>query len=83
MQYGININRFRRIQRLADRINARTPRTKRRIPKAGRPVGPKLVRGRGYARRRRASVWLLVFVLLTGAFVLAFFHDYVLPLVAG
>ena len=56
-------------------------RKRRRAPKPGRPVGPKLVRGRGYARRRAGvSVSLLVASVVVGMLVLLAFREVVLPL---
>ena len=68
----------RRIERTSDWIN-RAPR-KRKQPKRGRPVGPRLVRGRGLARRRfdwRRPLSLIVYLLLAAGLTLLIFRTYV------
>ena len=70
---GVNFgNRVRAFIRAVDRMNQKPART-RRPRRAGpeRPIGPRLVRGRGLARRRRgrglarAAVSLLVAAALS------------------
>ncbi|MFQ5845897.1 MAG: hypothetical protein ACE5JG_13015 [Planctomycetota bacterium] len=76
MSWGLGFGLKRRITRPAADVRATFKRRDR--PRAGRPVGPKLVEGRGLARRRpdrtaplRWTVYLLLavalFVLLTKA----------------
>jgi len=54
-----------RIERVAATVNTRL-RAKRKRPKgSGRPVGPKLVKGRGLLRRRPEShIGVLVYLLV-------------------
>ena len=68
--------RFRDVQKMADRINRRTPRA-RRAGKPGPPVGPPLVVGRGYARRRydpwQRLRWILYGIFAIGILALVAF----------
>lgn len=77
---GTGMRYVERIERLSDRINHRR-RRRRRVPEDEEPAGPRLVKGRGYRRRRRfaptavATVSTLVFLAAATYIVLR----YVLP----
>lgn len=76
---------MRRLTRLADRMY-RLPR-KRRARAKGRekPVGPKLVRGRGRPRNRQLSrlVGLVLYLVLAASLTIVLFKYFVAPFVAG
>ena len=74
----------RRVIRAIKRATRGKTRKRRRAPKPGRPVGPKLVRGRGYARRRTGvSVALFVVSVVVGMLVLLALRAVVLPRMIG
>jgi len=76
-------NRFKRIERVADRIN-RLDRRKRKCPKPGKPIGPKLVKGRGRSRLRPAdAIGKLVSMLVAAALTVAVFKYVVVPFLMG
>jgi len=83
--FGANpFSKTRRIHREAERINRRRPRPRRRAPVEYRPVGPKLVRGRGLARRRAGNPWpTLIYVLLAASGTIWVFAKIVTPFLAG
>jgi hypothetical protein len=78
--------RLRNIKRLADKTNrAWVRRRSKRAARAGRPVGPELIRGRGIARRRRTTSVprVLVYLLLSAAGVVFLFKYVVVPFLTG
>jgi len=81
--YGA-VNVVRRVTRLADRLY-RLPRRQR--PRAGtgdKPVGPRLVRGRGRARRRTRDRLgaAFVYLALAAGLTIILFKYVVAPFVA-
>jgi hypothetical protein len=73
-----------RVTRMADRLY-RLPK-KRRLPpgKGEKPAGPKLVRGRGLARRRPRSRLgsIVVYLVLAAGVTILLFKYFVAPFVA-
>ena len=81
MGTGGVLSRFRRIQRDLKWANRRKKRKRRAIPDDERPCGPKLVRGRGWARRRR-ELWVLkalIYLLTAAAGTFMLFKFIVVP----
>ena len=68
MWFGGSISRL--VEGAANRVNKRRPKKRRKTRRDEKPAGPRLVRGRGWARRRVRS-WFspetLVYLLLAGA----------------
>lgn len=82
--YGA-VNVVRRVTRLADKLY-RLPSRKRRRPGRGeKPVGPKLVRGRGRARDRTLSNLgaLFLYLVLAAGLTIVLFKYFVAPFVGG
>jgi len=80
-----SVNLVRRVTQLADRLY-RLPRKRR--PRPGtreKPVGPRLVRGRGLARRRTHSRLggVMVYLVLAAGLTIILFKHFVAPFVAG
>ena len=71
----------RNIERLAERINKRS-RAKRKRPKgSGKPVGPKLIRGRGLLRRRpKNRIEILVYLLVAAGLSILIGRYILLPI---
>jgi hypothetical protein len=74
-------NRIRAIGREAERINRKPSRTRRRHARAGKPIGPRLVRGRGLARRRpgRGLARVVVHLVVAAALSLMLWKWVLLP----
>jgi hypothetical protein len=80
------IAKIQRAFRAIDRLTRVRSRRGRRYPKRGRPVGPKLVVGRGLSRRRTdmSSILTTVFALaLAAAIVLAVARFWLTPILTG
>jgi hypothetical protein len=81
MGTGGVLSRLRRIQRDLKWANRRRKRKRRAIPEDERPCGPKLVRGRGLARRR-TEFWglkALIYLLLAAVGTILLFKYLVVP----
>ena len=77
-------NRFKRIERDAERINRLDRRKRCKAGRPGKPVGPKLVRGRGLSRRRPANaIGTLVTLPVAAALPVAVFKCVVVPFLTG
>jgi hypothetical protein len=85
MGTGGVLGRFRRIQRDLKWANRRRRKSRRRIPDDEKPCGPKLVRGRGWARRRREAWGLkvLIYLLLSAAGTQLLFKFIVVPFLSA
>jgi len=83
--FGGGVNLVRRVTRLADRLY-RLPKKQRARPgKRDKPVGPRLVRGRGLARRRTRSRLgeAIVYLVLAAGLTIILFKYFVAPFLAS
>jgi hypothetical protein len=81
--YGA-VNVVKRVTRLADRLY-RLPRKRRLRAGSRKPVGPRLVRGRGRPRSRLGSRLggLVVYLVLAAGLTVFLFKYFVVPFLAG
>ena len=77
------MNWGRRIQRASRRVNARLREKRKRRKGSGRPVGPRLVRGRGLRLRRpKSGIETLVYLLVAAGLTIIAFKYIVTPLIS-
>lgn len=83
--WGTLYTRFRALKRDVDRMSDPVRTRRKRAAHDNRPIGPRLVRGRGLARRRRGAgiARMVVYVLIAAALIILLSKTVLLPFLVG